>query len=138
VLVSAESICGALCGYMLLGLAFGHLYCILESITPGAFHGDAEFAIQLRDQSRRHFLLTYFSFATLTTVGYGDITPVRDSARGLSVVEAILGQLYLAVLIAELIGKRVAQALSDRGASPQGTGAASRERVDGTTESERG
>lgn len=51
---------------------------------------------------------------TLFTVGYGDITPATDSARGIAVVEAILGQFYLAALVAELIGKRVSQALMTR------------------------
>ena len=49
----------------------------------------------------------YFSFATLTTVGYGDVAPASGPARSLSIAEAVVGQFYLAVLIADLIGKRV-------------------------------
>lgn len=107
--VSADAVYGAFCGYMLLGLAFGHLYCVAELLQPGSFRGD-DFGKPSDDG--HHFLLTYFSFLTLTTVGYGDITPGSDPARGLAVVEAIAGQFYLAVLVAELIGKRVSQAFS--------------------------
>jgi hypothetical protein len=118
--VTADSVYGAFCSYVLIGMVFGHLYCILETVVPGSFVGTEEFAAQLRDENRRHFLLTYFSLVTLTTVGYGDIAPARESARGLVAVEAIVGQFYLAVLIAEVIGKRVSQALS--GAELNGTG----------------
>jgi voltage-gated potassium channel len=110
--VSADSIYGAFCGYFLAGMAFGHLYCVIELAIPGSFRGDADFMTQLQTEHHRHFLLSYFSFITLTTVGYGDVVPARATARALAVVEAILGQFYIAVLLAELIGKRVAQALT--------------------------
>jgi hypothetical protein len=107
--VTSDSVYGALCGYFLVGLVFGHLYCLTEAAVPGSFRGGAELAAQVGDADERHFLLTYFSLATLTTVGYGDIVPVKDTARGLAVLEAIIGQFYVAVLIAELVGKRAAQ-----------------------------
>ncbi len=110
--VSADTVYGAFCGYLLVGLAFGHLYCLIDALAPGSFLGKEMMAMPLQRQDRFHFLFTYFSFATLTTVGYGDITPAREMARGLAVVEAIMGQFYIAVLVAELIGKRVSQALS--------------------------
>jgi voltage-gated potassium channel len=111
--VSADTIYGAFCGYLLLGLIFGHLYCLVEWLKPGSFSGGANIASQLQNQDQRHFMLAYFSFVTLTSVGYGDITPASDAARGLAVVEALCGQFYLAVLIGELIGKRVSQVLAD-------------------------
>ena len=107
--VTADSVYGALCGYMLIGVAFGHLYCLVESAAPGSFLGQAGLTEQLRDAGRQRFLLTYFSFATMTTLGYGDITPATDVARSLAATEAILGQFYVAVLIAEFVGKRIAQ-----------------------------
>lgn len=110
--VSADSVYGAFCGYLLVGLAFGHLYTVIEAVAPGSFLRPETMALPLQHQDRLHFLFTYFSFATLTTVGYGDITPAREMARGLAVVEAVIGQFYIAVLVAELIGKRVSQALS--------------------------
>ena len=75
---------------------------------PGSFRGIDPGA----GGHRTHFLFTYFSFITLTTVGYGDITPGGDTARALALVESVAGQFYLAVLIADLVGKRVAQAVS--------------------------
>jgi hypothetical protein len=115
--VSTDSIYGAFCGYLLLGIAFGHLYCVIEAAAPGSFRGDAEFAAKLADDTGRHFLLTYYSFVTLTTVGYGDVVPATDTARGIAMVEAIAGQFYIAVLVAELIGKRVALAISGNGSA---------------------
>jgi hypothetical protein len=112
--VSSDSIYGAFGGYLLVGVAFGHLYCVVETLLPGSFRGGEEFMAQLQSEDQRHFLLTYFSLVTLTTVGYGDITPAKEAARGLALAEAVLGQFYIAGLIAALIGKRVAQVLSDR------------------------
>jgi hypothetical protein len=58
-------------------------------------------------------VLSYFSFVTLATVGYGDVTPTTPLARTLAWVEAITGQFYLAILVAGLVGFKVAQALKD-------------------------
>lgn len=102
--VTADCIFGAFCGYLLSGLAFGHVFTILELVEPGSYAGDGW---NHQSPVHHHFVLTYFSFLTLTTVGYGDVIPRSDLARGLAVVEAIVGQFYLAVLVAELIGKRI-------------------------------
>jgi hypothetical protein len=107
--VTAESIYGALAAYLLVALAFSHLYCVVEAAHPGSFRGSEELTRQLQDRSSRHFVLTYFSLITLTTLGYGDIAPASGPARGLAALEAILGQFYIAVLLAELVGKRAAQ-----------------------------
>lgn len=104
--ITADSMCGAFCGYLLAGLLFGNLYSICELLRPGSFLGDA---IASSPPADHHFLLTYFSFLTLTTVGYGDIVPGSDVVRGLAVVEAVCGQFYIAVLIGDLIGKKVGQ-----------------------------
>lgn len=112
--VSADAIYGAICGYLLVGLAFGHLYCLAESLNPGSFRGTEQFSTPLQVDDRHHFILSYFSFVTLTSVGYGDITPGSGTARSLAVFEAMVGQFYIAVLIGELIGKRVSQAMSGR------------------------
>jgi hypothetical protein len=125
--ITADSLSGALCGYLLLGVAFGHVYCVLETVAPGSFTGTDKFPEEVREQDRCHFLLTYFSLITLTSVGYGDITPVHGTARGLAAVEAITGQFYLAVLIAELVGKRLAQVHSPRGPGATGPDASALE-----------
>jgi voltage-gated potassium channel len=118
--VSADSVYGALCSYLLIGLAFGHVYCVLELLAPGSFLGNEAFKTQVQSEEWRRFQLTYFSFMTLTTVGYGDITPASDAAKGLAMVEAVAGQFYIAVLVAELIGKRVSQVISGRPPGPTG------------------
>jgi hypothetical protein len=108
--VSADSVYGAFCDYLLVGLAFGHLHCLVEVAAPGSYRGAGALAAQLQDPARQRYLLTYFSLTTLTSLGYGDILPASDPSRGLAVVEAVLGQFYVAVLIAELVGKKGAQA----------------------------
>jgi hypothetical protein len=99
----------AFCGYLLVGLIFGHLYGAIDDLIPRSFGGAGWMGAELFDEGRRHFLLIYFSLSTLTTLGYGDITPASGAARGVAVVEAVSGQFYLAVLIAELIGRKVAR-----------------------------
>ena len=103
-----DVVAGALCGYLLIGVAFGHFYSLAELRIPGSFNGvDPHLS-----KPQSHLALTYFSFATLTTVGYGDITPARPTVRSMAAAEAVIGQFYLAVLVADLVGKRIAQALS--------------------------
>jgi hypothetical protein len=99
--ISADGVFAAMCGYILLGVAFGHAYDILETLQPGSFRTDLPL-----NRSNQHLVLTYFSFITFATVGYGDVTPVMPFARSLAMVEAIVGQFYIAVLVADLIGKR--------------------------------
>ncbi|MFO0799407.1 MAG: potassium channel family protein [Gemmataceae bacterium] len=101
--VTPDTIAAALCGYLILGLVFGHAYGAVAETIPGSFAGlDPDLG-----PDDRHLRLTYFSFVTLTTVGYGDITPARDTARSLAIIEAVTGQFYLAVLVADLVGKRL-------------------------------
>jgi hypothetical protein len=107
--VSADSLAGAFSGYLLAGVVFGHVYCILAWVAPGSFRVPADLATSMADAERRHTLLNYFSFVTLTTVGYGDIVPVKAAARALAVVEAVTGQFYIAVVMAELIGLKVSR-----------------------------
>jgi hypothetical protein len=92
--VDAERICAALCVYLLAGIAFGGFFAALEAAAPGSLAGPAPMA---------HDDALYFSFVTLATLGYGDITPATPAARALAVLEAVFGQLYLAVLIARLV-----------------------------------
>jgi hypothetical protein len=80
--VSADSIFGAFCGYLLVGLIFSRLYCIIEWVEPDSFQANEAIMPRLHHEDRRFFLLTYFSFMTLTTVGYGDVTPVAENVRG--------------------------------------------------------
>lgn len=92
--VDAEHLYAALSAYLLAGIYFGLSYWLLEQISPGTFRGTGQF-------SRTGAL--YFSFVTLATLGYGDITPHADIARGMAIVEGVGGQLFLAVLVARLV-----------------------------------
>lgn len=99
--VSADTLAGAVCVYLLLGASFGLLYYSIELLAPGSFSVSATPASAAGAWAELH----YFSFVTLTTVGYGDLSPLTDQARSLAIVEGIAGQLYLAVLVARLVGK---------------------------------
>jgi hypothetical protein len=106
--VTIDGVCGSLCGYMLMALVFSHAYCVIELAHPGSFRL-GETLDPAHADSTAHFQLTYFSLITQATVGYGDIVPVGEVARGFAAVQAVVGQFYMAVLIADLIGKRIAQ-----------------------------
>src|SRR5262249_37740534 len=95
--LSADPIYGPLYRSLVVGAAFGHLYWLTEALRPGSVHGSEEFSTQAQMDDRHHFMLTYFSFVTLTSVGYGDITPGSGTVRSLAIIEAILGQFYIAV-----------------------------------------
>ena len=106
--VSADGVAGALCAYLLLAVVFAHAFWFVEAVAPGSFKGEGEFAAELGDPVRSQFALHYYSLATLASVGTTDVTPARGAARGLTVLEGICGQFYIAVLIADLVGKRLA------------------------------
>jgi len=92
--VDAEHLYAALSAYLLAGVCFGLLYWALEEIHPSMFVVTGKFS---------QTSAIYFSFVTLATLGYGDIVPREDVARGLAVVEGVGGQLFLAVLVARLV-----------------------------------
>jgi hypothetical protein len=105
--VTADSLCGAFAGYLLVGVIFFHLFCIVEIVWPGSFGPDV--LRELTDPDQRRSALNYFSLVTLTTLGYGDIVPVSRTARMVACLEAVVGQFYIAVVLAELIGLRLSQ-----------------------------
>lgn len=98
--VSAEHLYAALSAYLLAGLFFGVLYLVIEKTWPGSFvvAGARETRGQFPPASS-----IYFSFVTQATLGYGDIVPASEVARGLAIVQAVAGQLYLAVMVARLV-----------------------------------
>jgi voltage-gated potassium channel len=99
--VTAERIFAALSLYLLIGLVFAILLFIVQELQTAspAFHWSAAFGTESPQLSH----LIYFSFVTLGTLGYGDIVPISGPARSLAVVEALIGQMYLAVVIARLV-----------------------------------
>jgi hypothetical protein len=105
--VTTDLIMGAVCVYFFLGLMWGVVFSLLESIQPGSFSLEQGPTVNIIN-------FTYYSFVTQTTLGYGDITPITAPARSLSLLEAVIGQLYLAVLIARLVGIHIAQSSEKR------------------------
>ncbi len=101
--VDAETIYGAVCVYFLLAVFWGVLFVLLEMLAPGSFSlpDSVNLVGGIRFDSAP---MMYYSFVTITTLGYGDITPVSELARLLALFEAVLGQLYLVILIARLVG----------------------------------
>jgi hypothetical protein len=106
--LSWDSVFGAICGYLLLGVAWGLMYATTYTANPESFQFGNAIRPHLDQGEYSRHVFIYYSFVTLTTVGFGDVTPVSATARTLSWVEAVTGQLYLAVLIAGLIGDLVA------------------------------
>jgi hypothetical protein len=98
---TSETIFGALCLYLLVGFTFASVYGMVTTFQPNAFYLDPR--TNLRNVPDR-FDFIYYSFSTMTSLGAPGITPVSSLARSFSILEAILGVLYLAVLITGLIG----------------------------------
>jgi hypothetical protein len=99
--VTVYRVIGGIAGYLLIGYTWTFAYQLVLQHAPGAIHFEAGVP---DTPSRQPNHLIYFSFTTLTTVGYGDVRPVHPVARSLAVAEALVGQLYLAIMIASLVG----------------------------------
>ena len=96
-IVDVHTVLGAVCIYVLIGMLFAFVYAAIDGI------GSAPFFVQTAHATTPDFL--YFSFITQTTVGYGDFTAAADLGRALSVLEALIGQLYLVTIIAVLVSR---------------------------------
>ncbi len=116
--VTLDTIAGAVCAYLLIGLAWAFVYRAMFAINPHTFlFASGSFGNIFEDDMRSRPRLThfaYYSFATLTTTGFGDITPASGASRGLSVLEAIAGQFFIAVLIARLVSLELIHSRGDR------------------------
>lgn len=104
--VTLDTIAGAACVYMLMGVLWASAYMLLEHLRPGSFVIPADWRLPGNQVGPA---LVYFSYVTLTTLGYGDIRAAGPAAAGLAVVEAIVGQLFLAVTIARLVGQHLSR-----------------------------
>jgi hypothetical protein len=96
--VNIEVVFAALSAYLLIGVTWTFIYGIIDSYLPGSFNNIPADMIDPR------YRFTYFSFVTLTTLGYGDITPNNSISQSWTVLEAIIGQIYLVVVISGLVG----------------------------------
>ncbi|MCH8293494.1 two pore domain potassium channel family protein [Candidatus Poribacteria bacterium] len=98
--ITAETIYGVVCVYLLIGVTFGTLYDLIETLEPESFRIN----VPVEGDSKigwRH--LIFFSFMTLTSIGYGDITPATFQSQSLASIEGVIGVMYVAVLIARMV-----------------------------------
>jgi len=108
--VTADTIAGAICFYLLLGVIWALIYALVELAHPGSFvDGGRPVSSAIGGHRLLVPELLYLSLVTLSTLGYGDILPVTPPARMLAALEGIIGPLYLAVLIARLVGLAASQ-----------------------------
>jgi len=106
--VTADTLAGAVCVYLLIALIWGYLYVLVEISFPESFsftQGHARMQLWL---AKEFYPFFYFSLVTMTTIGYGDMAPVTTAARTFATLEGILGQLYLTILVARLVGMHLA------------------------------
>jgi len=111
-----DRIVGAICVYVLIGLGSGSVYETLDGVFPGSFRFPADSAWTAPGALRYR----YFSFVTLATLGYGDVTPVTALAGTLAALEAIAGQLYIGITVARLVALSLTDRANDRGIPKSG------------------
>ncbi|UZJ42538.1 ion channel [Prosthecochloris sp. SCSIO W1101] len=102
--IDINIILGAVCVYFLISVVWALLHGLVEAYVPGSYDVAGE---QMSSVDMNVFM--YYSIVTLTTLGYGDITPLSASARSLAAMEALVGQIYLTVIIARLVGLHMQQ-----------------------------
>ncbi len=110
--VTIDLIYGSACVYFLIGFTWSIGYGLIELLLPGSFSISGHVLTRADYSGHYGFLnenLSYYSFVTLTTLGYGDIVPVTPPAKAASTLEAIAGQLYIALLVARLVGLYISQ-----------------------------
>ena len=103
--ITLDVINGAIVAYLLMAMMWALLFRLVNDLQPGSF------AMAESHMQGSRLLFFYYSFVTITTLGYGDITPVTDVAKSFSFLEAVVGQIYLVVLVARLVGIHIAQSM---------------------------
>jgi len=115
--IRGDDVVGAICGYILVAMVWASLYALTYLFAPAAFSANPAIAWRLGEWHQRRALFDYLSFTTLMTLGYGDITPIGQPAFTFTWLEVMAGQFYMAVVVAQLVGLKLAQAL--RGGGPE-------------------
>jgi hypothetical protein len=105
--VTVDTILGAVVAYLLVAVAFTLIFEIMELRHPGSFSGIPDSAQDHRGELGSAMM--YFSLVCISTMGYGDVVPISNLARPIAVLEGVFGQLYLAVMIARLVGLHIAR-----------------------------
>ncbi|CAH0529674.1 potassium channel family protein [Vibrio hippocampi] len=102
--ITTNHIVGSICIYLLMGMAWATMYLLILELFPNAFVG-----LEAKPWLSNLFSALYFSFITLTTVGYGDISPAVPVAQFFVFMESIIGSFYIAIMVASLVSMRLAQ-----------------------------
>lgn len=97
--ITQNTLYGAVCAYLLLGLLWASIYGLINELSPGSIFQGSGVTGKMTTND-----IIYFSYTTLTSLGYGDITSVTPAGRIMSVLEAVIGQLFIAFMVARLIG----------------------------------
>jgi hypothetical protein len=108
----SDDVVGAFSGYILIALIWGRLYALLWTVAPDSFSISPDIRWQLDNWHTLHALFDYYSFTTISSIGYGDITTTRPVSNMLVWLEVMCGQFYLAVVVATIVGMKMAQAMS--------------------------
>jgi len=116
--VRVDDVLGAVCGYLLAAGAWYQLFMLIEMLSPGFFSVGPGFGVSLDTWYGRIAVLNYVSLGSLTSVGSGAVVPVRPPATILTTLQAVFGQFYIAVVVAQLVGAKLSQA-SQRTSPPQ-------------------
>jgi len=103
--IDLNRLVGAVCAYLLMGFMFGLIHILVAWLLPGSYKGIGPPVVE--DQGVQYI---YYSFVTLTTLGYGDVTPVRPLAEAVAYIEAVIGVFYIAILVGTLIGLMLSRA----------------------------
>jgi len=109
--VRYDDVLGAVCGYLLAGAAWSNLFSLIETFVPGSFSIGPGFVAGFDSWHGSIAVLNYVSLGSLTSLGSGEVQPVRPPAIMLTALEAVFGQFYIAVVVAQLVGARLARAI---------------------------
>jgi hypothetical protein len=116
--IRLDDILGAFTGYLLLGVLWGNGYAAAALLAPDAFSVNPAIQWQLEDWHLRRALFNYFSLAILSSLGYSDVTPISPLTNTLTWLEVMSGQFYMAVVIAQIIGLKLASVVRSDRADP--------------------
>jgi hypothetical protein len=108
--VRVDDVLGAVCGYLLAAAAWSNLFMLIEMFSPGSFSAGPGIGAGGDTWPARIAVLHYVSFGALTGLGSGTVVPVRPPVTILTTLEAVFGQFYIAVVVAQLVGARLSQA----------------------------
>ena len=111
--VTGNTISASLCAYLLLAMVWAYLYALVDLFVPGSFAYSLDDSFRMTIADGQAVYAAYFSYVTITTLGYGDILPVTPPAMALATLEAFVGQMYIAILVARLVAVYSAPAHGD-------------------------